>query len=357
MIRLCRILLNKLRLYKNLALQSVSNANFSLFLPYYPEVAGGPSRFMQHFVNMLKERNYPYTNKKTKRFSKVFFPIQYDIEYLKAWKKRGIKICQRLDGVYYASQYGEEGEAMNHGIQEIYKNLADGVIFQSEYSKMQCSVILGEVGNTPHKIIINGTDKKVFYPAKIENQDFDNRSDKVWKFVTSGNFREAHMIEPIIVALDKMYEEKEHTFKLIVIGPIALEKLHEFLDRPYIYHIDHSPMEVIAEHLRQSDLFIYSFLNPNCPNAVIEAISCALPIVSFNSGSLPELCYFQKELLAYVSEHVIQHYQDFDGKRLYEKLCQCMEQFSHYRSLSLEHSYLYDNDSVGNEYLKFIESL
>ncbi|HMN63001.1 MAG TPA: glycosyltransferase, partial [Anaerolinea sp.] len=30
-------------------------------------------------------------------------------------------------------------------------------------------------------------------------------------------------------------------------------------------------------------------LNPPCPNAVIEALACGLPVVGFAAGSLPEL--------------------------------------------------------------------
>jgi glycosyltransferase involved in cell wall biosynthesis len=30
-------------------------------------------------------------------------------------------------------------------------------------------------------------------------------------------------------------------------------------------------------------------INAPCPNSVIEALACGLPVVSFNTGSLPEL--------------------------------------------------------------------
>jgi glycosyltransferase involved in cell wall biosynthesis len=49
-----------------------------------------------------------------------------------------------------------------------------------------------------------------------------------------------------------------------------------------------SPEQIIAWD-RSSHLLFASDLHPACPNSVIEALACGLPVVSFNTGALGEL--------------------------------------------------------------------
>jgi glycosyltransferase involved in cell wall biosynthesis len=49
------------------------------------------------------------------------------------------------------------------------------------------------------------------------------------------------------------------------------------------------PREAIPEIDRSAQVLFAADLNAACPNSVIEALACALPVVSFDSGALPEL--------------------------------------------------------------------
>lgn len=54
-----------------------------------------------------------------------------------------------------------------------------------------------------------------------------------------------------------------------------------------IPHIDSEPE--LAEAYSTLDIFMYTSLADNCPLVVIEALSCGIPIVAFNTGGVPEL--------------------------------------------------------------------
>jgi glycosyltransferase involved in cell wall biosynthesis len=49
------------------------------------------------------------------------------------------------------------------------------------------------------------------------------------------------------------------------------------------------PPEQIPWLMRSSHLFYSAEVNPPCPNSVIEALACGLPVVGYDTGSLSEL--------------------------------------------------------------------
>ena len=49
------------------------------------------------------------------------------------------------------------------------------------------------------------------------------------------------------------------------------------------------PCREIPELDRSAHLFYAADIHPACPNAVIEALACGLPVVAFDTGSFKEL--------------------------------------------------------------------
>ena len=305
--------------------------------------------FMENLRIYLKARNYSYTTK-LQGSDTIFFPVKYNQEELAILKEAGGRIIQRLDGIYYPQKHAGHYEALNLDIKEIYKHYADFVIFQSDHSRAQCFEMFGEP-KSAFTTIYNGVDKSIFFPDPSVSWTPTNKL----KFITTGGFRNIDMIEPLVLALDKLMPMLH--FELSVVGPIQNESLKPFLNRDYINYLGKQNNDDIAMLLREHHIFLYAHLNPPCPNSVLEAISTGLPVVGFDSGAMSELCHFSKELLSYVSDDIFQLYQDFNYEKLQEKIMLAVNEYPQCRKQALMHSHLYDFEDTGAAYVVVFEQV
>ncbi len=323
----------------------------SIFIPFPQQHhVGGPATFMYNLRTYLDEVKFPY-HPTYQAGDHIFFPISYDLHQLEQIKADGGKIIQRLDGIYYPSKHGETYQKLNQDIKKIYQSYADAIIFQSHYSQQQCEAMFGPAPANMTKIIYNGANQKIFHPRK-----------KIWRlsskkhFISTGNFRNLDMIEPMILACDQLWSQSVN-FTLHLVGPIANDQLQPFFQRPYLKYHGSVDLPVLAKLLSQADLFIYSHLNPPCPNSVIEALSTGLPVVGFDSGAMKELCHFSPELLAPVSDEVFQSYQDFNSELLSEKIKLCLDNLTVYQEKSLSHAGDYSFKECGRQYTKIFSAI
>ncbi len=323
-----------------------------IYIPFDYDYIGGPRTFLDNLKLYLDRKNVSYTTKPEEGDSTFFPNVIFDMAALKAIREKGGKVVQRLDGTTYPSMHGVNYEDKEHTkeIKDIYLNYADFIVFQSEYSKAQCFEMYGFKSDSDYEIIINGVNKEIFKPGKLSTK----LEGKI-KFVTSANFRKIDLIEPIVAALDKL--KGKFDFELHTIGGITNPDLKKFFDRDYIIHHDNVNMQGVAELLQECDIFLFSNINPPCPNSVCEAVSTALPVVSFDSGSMKELCSFSTELLTPVSNEVFQKYEDFDFKKFAEKIQLSVDKFPEFKQKALDNSYRYSFEECGSKYLAVFEKI
>ncbi len=307
---------------------------------------GGVESFMRNLERYLAKVNYSYLNEPDEA-KVIFFPITFDQQILANIKAKGGRVVQRLAGGYYPTQHGDSYVDQNRPISDIYNTYSDFVVFQSEYGRMQDFAIFGPKPKDEYAVIINGVDKTIFFPPKEKKQ----KPRKI--FVSTGSFRKKVMLEPIIMALDSL--STKYDLEYWVIGEVTMPELQEYLKRPYVKYMDKLPLKQLAEKLRMADALIHTQINDICPNSVIEAISSALPVIGFDSGSMPELLSFNTELLAYVSGDILQRVEDFDSSRLAEKIELYINESKKFDKLALENSNLYPFDQCGKQYVEVFE--
>lgn len=95
----------------------------------------------------------------------------------------------------------------------------------------------------------------------------------------------------------KVLKAKQPAFaekvRLLVFGKNTSDTL-DGLDYPVDYLGFISDQRKIAEAYNQCDIFVIPSLGDNLPNAVIEAMACGKPVVTFDTGGLPEMVDHQK---------------------------------------------------------------
>jgi glycosyltransferase involved in cell wall biosynthesis len=322
-----------------------------LYIPSYESYTGGPKTFLHNLTTYLSKNDVDVT-KTPEQADIIFFPIEFDIEHLKRLKKKGRKIVQRLDGVYYESRYPDY-KVLNSNIENIYLNYADFIVFQSEYSKRQCFEMFGPVPESKYTIIVNGADTQKFYPSEKEI-DTEITKRKI-SFVTTGGFRSIEMLEPIVLALDSL--ENKYDFELKVVGGIKNPVLNELMKREYIVHFPEADLEKVGSELRNSDIMLFCYLNSSCPNSVVEAVASGIPVVAYDSGSLNEIAFFSKELLAPVSSETFQNYKDFKPEELAAKIELCISRYPEFKKKAVENASTWNLEKMGEDYINAFKTV
>jgi len=228
----------------------------------------------------------------------------------KLWRvrQRGIPIVQRLDGLNWlhrlppgvrptslSLRHRLRAELANLTLAMIRRHLATAVVYQSRFAKGWWERMYGET-RLPNRVIYNGVDLDRFTPQGEHQRPTDRLRVLMVEGSLGGGYEwglgvAVQFLQELSALQGEWGKRYPQGLEFMVVGQVA-EAVRRAWDRSRGVQIHWRGRVAPAEipFLDRSAHFLYSSdVHPACPNAVIEALACGLPVLAFETGALPEL--------------------------------------------------------------------
>lgn len=244
---------------------------------------------------------------------------------LKPWHLRNLSEGRNMwnpFGLFPFGSFGKKAVFRVDGLRGVYSGSPGGIsdklfvdnmpfgraiVFQSDFSKF-CFDQAGYEYPALNTVIHNGANGDLFYPSNSRN------------FLSGGMIR---------IVTSSWSTNTGKGFEVI--------KAFSEIDNVEILHIGRWPEKMkfgnvkllglkkendIADILRSAHFFLFPSKFDACPNSVVEALACGIPVIYHQSGGTPELCKNglwgisfddacnSKEIAALVIEKAVARYTD-----------------------------------------------
>ncbi len=213
-------------------------------------------------------------------------------------RKRGTPIIQRLDGINWVQRkrwtgfrYHLRAEYGNANLAFIRRFLADKIVYQSEFTHQWWEDWYGET-RVSYTVVHNAVDLNTYSPAPQKALTTkDGSTNKYRLLLVEGSL--AGGLDMGLRWAVKLAENLTQylPIELLIVGRVDESRKAQILSKTKanIKFLGVVPRSDIPEIDRSAHLYFSAEVNPPCPNAVIEALACGLPVLGFDTGSLSEL--------------------------------------------------------------------
>lgn len=318
---------------------------------------GGPASFQARLARVLVERGHTVNHDPLDPATSVVLVVggtKHIGTLLKA-RRNGVRIVQRLNGMNWVHHQKRTGwrhylrSEVNNRILLTIRNMADAVVYQSEFSRDWWKSVYGDP-KSPLRVIYNGVDVQEFTPDAHEAPPTDRYRVLMVEGNLGGGYEQgletaAKLVKLLNQRMDKLVE-------LMVVGnvPDALKKMANQIQGGIVWR-GVVRREAIPSIDRSAHLLFSADVNAACPNSVIEALACGLPVIGFDTGSLPELVTGQTgEIAAYGAD--VWKLQKPDLHALVDAAAKVLGDLESYRRAARWHAAAdYDIQRITDQYL------
>ena len=275
------------------------NGSHKISICVFPrlEGLGGPASFRARLASGLAKRGIRTHQDLDDPTCKAVLVIGgwKRIDELQRVRRKGLRLVQRLNGMNWIHRRGHTG--LRHYLRSEWNNfilsfirrwLADQIVYQSGFSRTWWQTVYGGV-RAPGRVVYNGVDLEQFSPPRPGSRPSDREQILLVEGRLGGGYEMG--LENAVGLVKRLARMRPNPVELRVVGEVP-DHLRERSDRvaPGLLRWEGVVRrEEIAALDRSAHLLFSADINAACPNAVIEAFACGLPVVSFATGSLPEL--------------------------------------------------------------------
>ena len=198
------------------------------------------------------------------------------LAFIRLDKRIKLPSILRLDGIYYDEK--TDYEKRNSGISTAHSQ-ANGIIYQSNYSKKLCEKFLStRKKNCKTSVIYNGIEK--FWAGQPKKH-------KGFHIIVLAKWRRHKRLKETIEIFQEFLTLCPNS-KLHILGKLHKNKIINHPNIKYYGMIQHKEM---FEILRKADASISISKRDSCPNSVVEMIGQGIPVITTSAcGGAHEMC-------------------------------------------------------------------
>lgn len=255
----------------------ILSEKFSIGFPNTSK-AEGPKIFLSRLRGALEHQGLA----KTKHFLSPFCDVAIFSSYARFCY--GKPFFLRLDGIAFdVKETCGTSEAINGPVFDAITR-AKGIIYQSRFDRRLIETFRKEI-KEPCAVIPNGIDLQQFNPTGVNFRRKLNIPDHAIVLLTSAAWRAHKRLQDVIDIFVLLDKDSPAKFHLLVLGkPPDSSFLH-----PRIHYLGFIPPQQLSGWYRSADIFVFLSWLDHCPNAVVEALACGLPVVCTNQGGTREI--------------------------------------------------------------------
>lgn len=285
---------------------------------------GGPHVWTRRFLLHVQSRGYHVTHKLNEDWQAALFVLRS--EGLADAIRKSRSLAYRVANGYHPDWFSamqKEMDTHHHAVNASISQaleISPMVIYQSRWAKEQLDQYL-HTRKSNYEIIYNGVDLQRFKPLQSTLIDLPTIG-------TVGVMRYRYRLQTFL----EMSRRLEIPHRLLIIGSLDNENSQVLKDYqndplvgPRISYQPHVPAEKLPSLYQKMSLLVHPVSGDVCPNVVIEALACGVPVVAPDTGGTAEIVgrggvVFSSELWKYDSnfmdamrEATISALQDIDN--------------------------------------------